>query len=286
VEILGGPLFSVAGAGESHGPAITTIINGCPPGLRIDRQRVQYFLDRRRPGGNKHGTPRNEKDKVVFLSGLYNAADQQALLSGPTIRVCVDDVAFETESYGVGLTTGEPIAAMVLSTSKKSNDYTQLNGDQGEVRPGHTDLVKFHKSQQFVDVRGGGRSSYRSTISDVIGGAIARQFLFDHFGTVILSSIVNVGTLDAAETLSAHVEDMLPANSSGKVNAEALSAIEQTLEQGEIHSLDHAFAHAAAQHGLLAEQVGFGFLGKRRADHPAAGAADAFRVRHADFEDA
>ncbi len=248
MEILGGPLFSVAGAGESHGPAITTIINGCPPGLRIDRQRVQYFLDRRRPGGNKHGTPRNEKDKVVFLSGLYNAADQQALLSGPTIRVCVDDVAFETESYGVGLTTGEPIAAMVLSTSKKSNDYTQLNGDQGEVRPGHTDLVKFHKSQQFVDVRGGGRSSYRSTISDVIGGAIARQFLFDHFGTVILSSIVNVGTLDAAETLSAHVEDMLPANSSGKVNAEALSAIEQTLEQGEIHSLDHAFAHAAAQH--------------------------------------
>jgi len=70
MEILGGPLFAVAGAGESHGPAVTTIIFGCPPGLKISRQAVQHFLDRRRPGSNKHGTPRHEADKVVFLSGL------------------------------------------------------------------------------------------------------------------------------------------------------------------------------------------------------------------------
>ena len=69
MEILGGPIFGVAGAGESHGPAITTIVFGCPAGLRIARQDVQHYLDRRRPGGNRHGTPRNEKDKVVFFVG-------------------------------------------------------------------------------------------------------------------------------------------------------------------------------------------------------------------------
>ena len=81
MEILGGPLFAVAGAGESHGPAVTTIVFGCPPGQYIRRQDVQAFLDRRRPGGNKHGTPRNEKDKVVFLSGLYQD-DHEKLLGG------------------------------------------------------------------------------------------------------------------------------------------------------------------------------------------------------------
>ena len=71
MEILGGPLFGVAGAGESHGPAITTIVFGCPPGLRVSRPAVQKYLDRRRPGSSKHGTPRHEADKVVFLAGLY-----------------------------------------------------------------------------------------------------------------------------------------------------------------------------------------------------------------------
>ena len=85
MEILGGPLFAVAGAGESHGPAITTIVFGCPPGLKISRQAVQAYLDRRRPGSNRHGTPRNEKDKVLFLSGLYNA-DEDKLLQGGESR--------------------------------------------------------------------------------------------------------------------------------------------------------------------------------------------------------
>ena len=84
------------------------------------------------------------------------------------MTVDVDGISFETEGYEEGYTTGEPIAAVVLSTSPKSGDYTQFAGPLGEVRPGHTDLVKFHKSAGFVDVRGGGRSSYRSTISDVI----------------------------------------------------------------------------------------------------------------------
>ncbi|MCB0188027.1 MAG: chorismate synthase, partial [Caldilineaceae bacterium] len=170
MELLGGPLFAVAGAGESHGPAISTIVFGCPPGLKVERTQIQAYLDRRRPGSNKHGTPRNEKDKVLLLSGLYSE-DIEHLSAGPTIQSTVDGVASDGYSYEYGFTTGEPIAAIVLSTSQKSGDYQQFSGLTGEVRPGHTDLVKYHKSQGFVDIRGGGRSSYRSTISDVIGGS-------------------------------------------------------------------------------------------------------------------
>ena len=84
MEVLGGPLFGVAGAGESHGPAITTTVLGCPPGLRVERAQVQHYLDRRRPGGNKLGTPRRETDQVALLSGLY-AEDHDQLLAGPAL---------------------------------------------------------------------------------------------------------------------------------------------------------------------------------------------------------
>ena len=90
MEILGGPLFAVAGAGESHGPAVTTIVFGCPAGFYIKRDAVQSFLDRRRPGGNRHGTPRNEKDKLVFLSGLYQD-DHDKLLAGPKLSMELGD---------------------------------------------------------------------------------------------------------------------------------------------------------------------------------------------------
>ena len=243
MEILGGPYFSVAGAGESHGPAVTTIVMGCPPGIYLKRADVQAFLDRRRPGGNKHGTPRNEKDKVVFLSGLFQS-DQEKLLSGSSISVHVDGADFQTEGYEEGYTTGEPIAAIVLSTSKKSGDYTQLVGDQGgelgEVRPGHTDLVKFHQSSGFVDVRGGGRSSYRSTISDVVGGGIARALLVEKFGTVFLSSICQVGMLKAKHSLA----DLF---SSVETDAAEVDAVKSKLAEGEIASIDTDFASQAAE---------------------------------------
>lgn len=233
MEILGGPLFGVAGAGESHGPAITTIVFGCPPGQFIRRADVQAFLDRRRPGGNKHGTPRNEKDKVVFLSGIYQD-DPAKLLGGSSITVDVDGGSFQTEGYEQGYTTGEPIAAIVLSTSKKSGDYTQFSGDEGEVRPGHTDLVKFHQSAGFVDVRGGGRSSYRSTISDVIGGSVARTFLHEKFKTVILSSICQVGPLKASKSLAG-------------IDVAELDSVRKSLAGSEIPSIDAGFASEAAE---------------------------------------
>ncbi|MFK8114794.1 MAG: chorismate synthase [Rubripirellula sp.] len=245
MEILGGPLFAVAGAGESHGPAVTTIVFGCPPGQLIRRADVQAHLDRRRPGGNKHGTPRNEKDKVVFLSGLFQE-DHDQLLGGSTISVEADGVRSDTEGYEEGFSTGEPIAAIVLSTSKKSGDYTQFTGPTGEVRPGHTDLVKFHKSAGFVDVRGGGRSSYRSTISDVIGGSIARAFLQAKFGTVILSSISQVGELKAKVTLADHFERLTSADGL-QVAAGEIEKVVAQMGDSEIHSIDTDFASQAAE---------------------------------------
>lgn len=244
MEILGGPLYAVAGAGESHGPAVTTIVFGCPPGQYIRRQDVQAFLDRRRPGGNKHGTPRNEKDKVVFLSGLYQD-DHEKLLGGSRLAVDVDGDSFETEGYEEGYSTGEPIAAIVLSTSKKSGDYTQFAGPTGEVRPGHTDLVKFHQSAGFVDVRGGGRSSYRSTISDVIGGSIARLFLEAKFGTVILSSISQVGPLKAKQTLASHFAKIIGDSSKLSISTDEIESVQNRLSESEICSIDSEFASAA-----------------------------------------
>ena len=239
MEILGGPLFGVAGAGESHGPGITTIVFGCPPGLWLARSDVQRYLDRRRPGSSKHGTPRSEADRVVFLSGLYAEGQLDRLLSGPVIQIEADGQPHQTETYAEGYTTGEPIAAVVLSTSKKSGHYGQFAGPTGEVRPGHTDLVKYHQSQGFVDIRGGGRSSYRSTISDVVGGSIARLYLREKFGTVILSSICQVGPLKAARSLADHFGP--------NAANDDIEAVEATLTAAEIHSLDADFAEQAAE---------------------------------------
>lgn len=246
MELLGGPLFAVAGAGESHGPAVTTIVFGCPPGLRLTRPQVQAYLDRRRPGSNRHGTPRQEKDKVIFLSGLYQD-DHEALTAGPSLQAVVEGVEFATRAYEEGYTTGEPISAIVLSTSGKSRHYDQFMGPTGAVRPGHTDLVKYHQSQGFVDVRGGGRSSYRSTISDVIGGSIARIFLHEKFGTVFLSSISQVGPLKTGLSLSDHFTELLTEGEAQTVPVEAIAAVQERLEAAEIHALDADFAQAAGE---------------------------------------
>jgi len=170
---------------------------------------------------------------------------------------------FQTESYETGYTTGEPIAAMVLSTSKKSRHYEQFAGPTGEVRPGHTDLVKYYQSKGFVDIRGGGRSSYRSTISDVIGGSIARIFLETHFDTVILSSICQVGPLKASVSLPDYLSNLEStsrnAPTSGKLKTmlhnepehrmplAELHRVESLLAEAEIYSIDAEFAQEAGE---------------------------------------
>lgn len=255
MEILGGPLFAVAGAGESHGPAMTSIVFGCPPGLQVSRRAVQKYLDRRRPGGSKHGTPRNEADKVIFLSGLYSE-DATRLLSGPEIAIEIEGQTTHTQAYEEGFTTGEPIAAIVLSASKKSRDYAQFAGPRGEVRPGHTDLLKYHKSRGFVDVRGGGRSSYRSTISDVIGGSIARLYLAQRFGVAFLSSIAQVGTLRASRSLGEHFEQIFQQQNSWQISQAEIHRVEAQLAAAEIYSLDTDFVRQAVQLIKEARQEG------------------------------
>ncbi len=246
MEILGGPLFGVAGAGESHGPAVTTIVFGCPPGLRISRKEIQSYLDRRRPGSNKHGTPRREEDRLVLLSGVYSE-QAEGLVAGPQVAIKTGAKETTAMTYEEGFATGEPIAAVVLSGTQKSKDYEQFAGPMGEVRPGHTDLVKFYQSKGFADPRGGGRSSYRSTISDVIAGSIARIFLREHFQTAILSSICQVGSLKANSTLAVHFEQLLAANPSQEIPLQQLQELEGALEEAEIHSVDTQFAAEAGE---------------------------------------
>lgn len=246
MEILGGPLFAVAGAGESHGPGVSTIVFGCPAGLRIRRDEIQQYLDRRRPGSNRHGTPRQEADRVVLLSGLYAEGEIDQLIAGPAVSVGGESGS-ATESYEEGFSTGEPIAALVLSTSQRSRHYDQFAGPRGEVRPGHTDLVKYHKSQGFVDIRGGGRSSYRSTISDVIGGSIARIFLNNQFGTVILSSISQVGPIQTDLSLAQHFARVAQQQEGQIVTPDQIAAVESRLDAAEIRSLDAEFAQEAGE---------------------------------------
>lgn len=130
MEILGGPLYAVAGAGESHGPAITTIVFGCPPGFLLRTADIQRYLDRRRPGSNKHGTPRREDDTVAILSGLYQQ-DVARLTAGPELRLTIGDAQQVTTTYAAGYTTGEPVAALVLSTAKKVNRLCSVHRRQG-----------------------------------------------------------------------------------------------------------------------------------------------------------
>ena len=239
MEILGGPIFGVAGAGESHGPGVSTIVFGCPAGVRIDRQQIQHFLNRRRPGSNKHGTPRNEADAVVLTAGVFDDNDHEDLLGGPAIEIA-GEKSSAIATYETGFATGEPIAAFVGSASSKSGHYKQFSGERGEVRPGHTDLLKHHKTGGFVDYRGGGRSSYRSAITDVIGGSIARSFLSQTFETRLISNIVQVGTIKSPVSLSETL-------GSGSVDIGKVDELEKQLAAAEIYTLDSEFAEAAAE---------------------------------------
>lgn len=137
-----GHLFRVHTFGESHGYAMGVVIDGCPSGLNIQEEKIQQYLERRRPGRNEFVTSRNESDSFKVLSGVYK-----------------------------GKTLGTPIAVEVLNTNQQSKDYEKL-----EPRKGHADAV-WKEKFDHVDVRGGGRSSGRETLSRVIAGAIARQAL-------------------------------------------------------------------------------------------------------------
>ncbi|MDP3618467.1 MAG: chorismate synthase [Ramlibacter sp.] len=157
-----GTLFAVTNFGESHGPAIGCVIDGCPPGMELSVADLQPDLDRRRPGTSRHVTQRQEEDKVEILSGVYE-----------------------------GRTTGTPICLLIRNTDQRSKDYSDI---ARTFRPGHADYTYLQK-YGLRDPRGGGRSSARLTAPMVAAGAVAKKWLAEKYGTVFRGCMQQVGDI-------------------------------------------------------------------------------------------
>nr|VFK60784.1 MAG: chorismate synthase [Candidatus Kentron sp. TUN] len=155
-----GKLFTVTSFGESHGPAIGCIVDGCPPNLDLCEADIQLDLDRRRPGKTRHTTRRREADQVSILSGVF-----------------------------MGRTTGTPIGLLIGNTDSRSEDYAAIK----EIfRPGHADYT-YHKKYGHRDYRGGGRASARETAARVAAGAIAKKYLQAQYGIRIRGYLAQLG---------------------------------------------------------------------------------------------
>ena len=157
-----GKLFCVTTFGESHGPAIGCVIDGCPPGLTLSEADIQPELDRRKPGTSRHVTQRKESDTVQILSGVYE-----------------------------GKTTGTPIALLIQNEDQRSQDYGNI---VDRFRPGHADYTYWHK-YGIRDPRGGGRSSARLTAPVVGAAAVARKWLFEQYGTTFKGCMSQLGEI-------------------------------------------------------------------------------------------
>jgi len=160
-----GELFRLTTFGESHGPAIGGVVDGCPPGVKLSESDIQPFLDKRRPGQSKHTTQRQEADQVKILSGVFE-----------------------------GKTTGTPIGLLIENTDQRSKDYGDI---KDKFRPGHADYTYFTK-YGVRDYRGGGRSSARETAIRVAGGAIAQKVLSSILGKTakVRGAMVQMGPID------------------------------------------------------------------------------------------
>ena len=157
-----GKLFTVTGFGESHGPALGCIVDGCPPGLALSEADLQGDLDRRKPGQSRHTTQRREADAVQILSGVFE-----------------------------GRTTGAPIGMIIHNTDQRSRDYTKI---MDRFRPGHADYT-YQQKYGIRDYRGGGRSSARETAMRVAAGAIARKYLHERYGIQIRGYLAQLGPI-------------------------------------------------------------------------------------------
>jgi len=158
-----GQLFCVTNFGESHGPAIGCVIDGCPPGLVLSEADIQPELDRRRPGTSRHVTQRQEADQVEILSGVFE-----------------------------GMTTGTPIGLLIRNTDQRSKDYGNI---LDTFRPGHADYTYWRK-YGLRDPRGGGRSSARLTAPAVAAGAVARKWLHQQHGTTFSGWMSALGEIE------------------------------------------------------------------------------------------
>ena len=168
-----GTLFTVTTFGESHGPAIGCVVDGCPPGLALSEADLQPDLDRRKPGTSRHVTQRREGDVVEILSGVHE-----------------------------GLTTGTPIGLLIRNEDQRSKDYAKI---AHSFRPGHADYT-YARKYGFRDPRGGGRSSARLTAPAVAAGAIARKWLRERHGVLVRGHLVQVGPNEIPFESWDHVE--------------------------------------------------------------------------------
>ena len=157
-----GKLFCVTNFGESHGPAIGAVVDGCPAGMELTESDIQAELDRRRPGTSRHVTQRQEADQVEILSGVYQ-----------------------------GVTTGAPIGLLIRNTDARSKDYSNI---EETFRPGHADYTYWNK-YGVRDPRGGGRSSARLTAPTVAGGAIAKKWLALQYGVRVRGYMSQLGPI-------------------------------------------------------------------------------------------
>ncbi len=169
-----GKLFTVTTFGESHGPAIGAIVDGCPPGMELSEADLQPDLDRRKPGQSRHHSPRREPDEVRILSGVFE-----------------------------GLTTGAPIGLLIDNVNQKSKDYSDI---RDKFRPGHADYT-YDQKYGFRDYRGGGRSSARETAVRVAAGAIAKKYLREKLGMDFYAYVAQIGPYALA------VKDLAAVNS-------------------------------------------------------------------------
>jgi len=158
-----GKLFTVTGFGESHGPALGCIVDGCPPGLELSAADLQIDLDRRKPGKSRHTTQRREADEVQILSGVFE-----------------------------GRTTGAPIGLIIHNTDQRSRDYSDI---KDRFRPGHADYT-YQQKYGLRDYRGGGRSSARETAMRVAAGTVARKYLQTRFGIEIRGYLAQLGPIE------------------------------------------------------------------------------------------
>ena len=157
-----GKLFTVTSFGESHGPAIGCIVDGCPPGLELSEADIQADLERRRPGKSRHTTQRREPDEVRILSGVFE-----------------------------GRTTGVPIGLIIYNQDQRSKDYSEI---AEKFRPGHADYT-YQQKYGIRDYRGGGRSSARETAMRVAAGAIAKKYLKDRYRVSVQGYLSALGPL-------------------------------------------------------------------------------------------
>mgnify|MGYP001822223667 FL=1 len=169
-----GKLFTVTTFGESHGPALGAIVDGCPPGLELSEADLQHDLDRRRPGKSRHTTQRREPDAVRILSGVFE-----------------------------GQTTGAPIGLLIENVDQRSKDYSEI---MDRFRPGHADYAYHHK-YGLRDYRGGGRSSARETAVRVAAGAIARKYLRERYGVQIRGYLAQLGPIRSARVVWEEVDN-------------------------------------------------------------------------------